>query len=114
MRLPRLPPRVSRGFELAFWAVVGVSFVLQLWRLGGWPGAVITLLTMAAVALFWPLPVLDDEGCLKCRHAHIHHQGNCQACLRDVERGAQLSTPVPCARFQRWSPRTRWDVLRAR
>lgn len=113
MRLPRLPPPVSRGLELAFWTVVAVSLVLQLWRLGGWPGVVVSLAAIAAVSLFWPLRVPDDEGCLKCEHAHVHHQGNCQACLRDVERGEPLSTSVPCARFQRWSPRTRWDVLRA-
>jgi hypothetical protein len=118
MRVPRLPPLVSRALELAVAMAVAVVLVLQLWRLGGWLELLICLPTIAAVSLFWPLPVPDDEGCLKCGHARIHHQGNCQACLRDVARGEQLSTPVPCARFQRWSPRTRWALaltfLRAR
>ena len=110
MRVPRLPPLVTRALDLAIGMAVAVVLLLQLWWLGGWSGLVISLPTVAAVSLFWPLPVPDDEGCLKCGHARIHHQGNCQACLRDVTRGEQLSTPVPCARFQRWSPRTRWAV----
>jgi hypothetical protein len=112
MRFLRLPPPVSRGLELTLAVAAGLSLVLQLWRLDGWPGLMVSLATIAAVSLFWPLPVPDDEGCLKCRHASIHHQGTCQACLRDVVAGVPLSTAVPCDRFRRWSPRTRWERFR--
>jgi hypothetical protein len=100
--------------DVVIWALVSVYVITWLWRLGGWLAIVLGLPAMAAVRLFWPLPVPDDEGCLKCRHASIHHQGNCQACLRDVVAGVPLTTAVPCDSFRRWSPRNRWGELRAR
>jgi hypothetical protein len=112
MRRPRVPAPVARALDVVIWALLSVVVVTSLWRVGGWLAIVTLLPAMAAVHLFWPLPVPDDEGCLKCGHAHVHHQGTCQACLRDVVSGVPLSTAVPCDRFQRWSTRTRWDELR--
>ena len=58
------------------------------------------------------LVVADDESCVRCLHAGVHHSGPCQACLRELRDG-HLTVDVPCGRFGRRSPRTRWERLRA-
>lgn len=117
-RLPTLTPAVSRVVSTAVEAVVLVavtaSVVSYFWDAWGWAGLVAAPLMMVSLRLFWPVPVPDDEGCLKCKHASLHHHGNCQACLRLIQQGEAPTTPVPCARFRRWSPRTRWSGLRDR
>lgn len=90
--------------------VAAVSY--GLWSWWGWPGVLIGPPLLVAIWLLWPHDVPDDEGCLRCGHASVHHQGCCQACLRDVEAG-RLTSATPCGRFRRWSPRNRWSELRA-
>jgi hypothetical protein len=111
MRLPRLPPPVSRAVDLLLAVLVPVALLSTMRSFWGWRGVVVGALALLVAWLFWPLPVPDDEGCLKCGHANIHHQGNCQACLRDRKDGRPLPV-TPCARFRRWSPRTHWERLR--
>jgi hypothetical protein len=113
MRRPRVPAPVARALDLAVAMLVPLLALSALGSMWGWPGVVVGAPLMGLIWMFWPLPVPDDEGCLKCGHAHVHHQGTCQACLRDVVGGVPLSTAVPCDRFQRWSTRTRWDELRS-
>ncbi|MBD8608046.1 hypothetical protein IFT73_14405 [Aeromicrobium sp. CFBP 8757] len=112
MRRPVVPAWAERAVNPALVlvqvAVVGVG----LWSWWGWAGLLIGPPLIAALWMLWPHDVADDEGCLRCRHASIHHRGCCQACLRDVEAGRATSV-TPCGRFRRWSPRNRWSELRA-
>ncbi|REK69677.1 hypothetical protein DX116_10755 [Aeromicrobium endophyticum] len=103
---------MSLAFDVAIQVVACAAVGAWLWQLGNWIGIVVGAPTLLCVHLLWPLPIDDDEGCLKCGHAHVHHQGNCQACLRDVVAGVPLSTAVPCDSFRLWSPRTRWERFR--
>jgi hypothetical protein len=104
---------VSSALEVPVRWAVRVLVVAVLWTSIGWLSATAVVVLLVALDLFWPLPVPDDEGCVVCGHAHLDHHGNCQACLRAALDGDRVATPVPCGRFRRWSPRTRWDELRA-
>lgn len=112
-RRPRLPPKVARVLWIVWWVVFAAITVASLRDLDDWIRVVGILAALVAAWLWWPEPPADDEGCLKCGHASMHHHGNCQACLRDVQDGVPLSAPVPCGRFERWSHATTWGRLRA-
>jgi hypothetical protein len=110
--VPRRPlVRPSRVVDVLLRVVLVVAVTRLLWTWWGWPGVVVGVPALVLTELLWPEPVEDDEGCLTCGHASIHHHGGCQACLRDRQHG-RLEISTPCGRFVRWTPRNRWEELR--
>lgn len=106
-----LAMRILRRLKYApWWVRYLVLFVVVLigrasdvefpdagWFVGLGVGLLVFAWAIQAGGMRWR----DSISCTKCGHAKRDHQGPCQECLRDVQRGDPRARTVPCGRYSR-------------